>query len=387
MSEDQTNTDLHLPSLFVKGFRGIESLEIPRLGRATLLAGKNGVGKTTILEACRVYALRGYPKLLSDLGQEHEEYSIASDKEGMREDDVDLSGLFYGRQLYKNSLMEIGPSDSQGNSVKIEVVEPNKEQAKEMKELIYGIPDEYHFEKILLIKTAFKKQEHFSPYLIGLSDQRNLFTPYRKMRYWDQRPFPFQILKHETLGPGLISNDQLAGYWDEIALTEWENRITETLCMTLSGSGESVERVTMVGNSAPRSRHARRAVVKLSNHDKPVPLKSLGDGAIRLFSIALALANCRDGFLFLDEAENGIHHSILKDFWKFILKAARQNNTQVLATTHGWDCIKGFAEASKEDEESEGLLLRLEMQNGIHRAIEYSEDELVIAGEQNIEVR
>ena len=35
---------LHLPDLTIKGFRGIDQLSIPRLGRVTLLAGKNGEG-------------------------------------------------------------------------------------------------------------------------------------------------------------------------------------------------------------------------------------------------------------------------------------------------------------------------------------------------------
>ena len=46
---------LHLDSLYISGFRGIPKLEIPRLGRVTLLAGKNGVGKTTVLDAVRMY--------------------------------------------------------------------------------------------------------------------------------------------------------------------------------------------------------------------------------------------------------------------------------------------------------------------------------------------
>ena len=59
MSEPTPDQSLHLPSLVIKNFRGIDELTIPRLGRVTLLAGKNGVGKTTVLDAVRIYAAGG----------------------------------------------------------------------------------------------------------------------------------------------------------------------------------------------------------------------------------------------------------------------------------------------------------------------------------------
>lgn len=58
MSDEAAN-GLHLPNLTVSNFRGIGSLSIERLGRVTLLGGRNGVGKTTVLEAVRTYASRG----------------------------------------------------------------------------------------------------------------------------------------------------------------------------------------------------------------------------------------------------------------------------------------------------------------------------------------
>ena len=65
MDDKQNDNVLLLPDLHIENFRGIKKLTIPRLGRVTLLAGRNGVGKTTVLDAIRVYAARGRHQVLA----------------------------------------------------------------------------------------------------------------------------------------------------------------------------------------------------------------------------------------------------------------------------------------------------------------------------------
>ena len=105
-----------------------------------------------------------------------------------------------------------------------------------------------------------------------------------------------------------------------------------------------------------------------------------------LFGVALALANSRGGFLLIDEAENGIHHSVQKNFWRMVMEAAEANDVQVLATTHSWDCVRGFSQAANELD-AEGRLVRIERDGGKAKAIEYSEVDLGIIAEQGKEVR
>ena len=137
----------------------------------------------------------------------------------------------------------------------------------------------------------------------------------------------------------------------------------------------------MVGDEEGRYRaNGHRAVVKLRNDARPVPLKSLGDGVTRLFAAALALANSRDGFLVVDEAENGIHYSVQRDFWRIILRAAHQYNVQVRATTHSSDCVTGFARAAIERHDALGVYVRLERDGDRVRAVEYTEEELGNSG-------
>ena len=128
-------------------------------------------------------------------------------------------------------------------------------------------------------------------------------------------------------------------------------------------------------------------MVKVRGVDYQVPLRSLGDGAMRTYAVALALAKSSGGFLLIDEAENGIHHSIQPKFWKMVLQTAQRNNVQVIATTHSWDCVKGFAQASSELEDVEGVLYRLEKNEDRLRAVEYSEKNLKAAAKYGIEVR
>ena len=179
-----------------------------------------------------------------------------------------------------------------------------------------------------------------------------------------------------------MDNDSMARFWDSVALTDYEMRAVQALQLIY---GDDVDRVAMIGDDE-RGRQ-RRAVVKIRGQERPVPLKSLGDGAVRIFSTALAIANSRDGFFVIDEAENGIHHSVQADFWKMVMKASFENNVQVLATTHSWDCVVGFSHAAVKIEEVEGRLVRVDRLGDQLRIVEYTEDDLQVVTRQRIEVR
>ena len=126
--------------------------------------------------------------------------------------------------------------------------------------------------------------------------------------------------------------------------------------------------------------------VKISSFDEPLPLRSLGDGMLRLFGIVLSLVHARDGMLLVDEVENGIHYSVQADLWRLIFKVASKLNVQVFATTHSSDSVAAFQAAASESEE-EGVLIRLDRRDGKISALELDEDELEIAIHGEMEVR
>ena len=117
MNDEHRDDRLHLPSLEISGFRGIDALTIERLGRVTLLAGKNSVGKTTVLDAVRVYAARGHYRVLEELLESRQEtvLAICEDVHRMNRFFPDFAALFHGRNVSRSSCISIGPK-SNGDS-------------------------------------------------------------------------------------------------------------------------------------------------------------------------------------------------------------------------------------------------------------------------------
>lgn len=366
---------LPLPDLSLKGFRGIKDLSISRLGRVTLFAGKNGVGKTTLLEAVRLYAARGSYAVLSDILRNREEFRSFPVSTASNDEKILLSdwqSLFYGRQTSPDAGISIG-SQNGGGQISITVGSLSADLSRQLRGSLRPHRGSPPIGSLGLesLKIKFRDKIQEIP-IVYTSDGDLAHSP----------PEIQSDVRCESLGPEVLSNSSIARLWDNVALTDYETRTVQALNLLYS---DTIQRVAVIGETQNLS--GRRAVVKIAGQDHPIPLKSLGDGAVRLFGVALTLANSRDGFLLIDEAENGIHHSIQSDFWKMVLKTAQENNVQVLATTHGWDCVVGFARAATDLDEVEGILVRLEQDDEKIRAIEYAEDALNIAAEQGIEVR
>ena len=341
-----------LESLSIFGFRGIRQLDIPNLAHVTLLTGKNGVGKTTVLDAVRAYVGHGRFAALKDLLVRREELITERFGDNDYEEVPAFDRLFHrsGNDLGSASIGPLGG----GPVLRIE----EKLEAEE---------------KIVDVLFNGKRQRH---------DHREWGEPSSWFDSPSERSPRSSAAKTrcESLGPEPLRSVDLARLWDGVALTDNETLARDALRLAF---GDRVERSAVIGQP-PHSR--RRVVVKFSDYPNPVPLKSLGDGATRMFGVSLALANCRDGILLLDEAENGIHYSLQSKFWSMILCAAEMHNVQVLATTHSKDCIYGFADAALNSN-VDANLVRIGWRKGELRAVEYSKEKLEVAAEQNIEVR
>jgi hypothetical protein len=118
-----------------------------------------------------------------------------------------------------------------------------------------------------------------------------------------------------------------------------------------------------------------------------LPVSIMGDGVQRLGSILMAGIAASGGLLLIDEIENGIHHSVLKQVFEVIGHAARENDVQIFATTHSYECIQAAQAAFAGEHANDLRLHRLEVVKGGLNAITYPGDVLQAALDMEREVR
>ena len=89
--------------------------------------------------------------------------------------------------------------------------------------------------------------------------------------------------------------------------------------------------------------------VQLKNRELPVLLSSLGEGINRYIAILCAIWASQDGYLFIDEIENGIHYTNYEKLWKIIFETSKIANCQIFITTHSKECIEVFNKVNNDD--------------------------------------
>jgi AAA15 family ATPase/GTPase len=129
-------------------------------------------------------------------------------------------------------------------------------------------------------------------------------------------------------------------------------------------------------------------LISYENSDEYVPLNYLGDGFKRIFFIVLKMLSLKGKRILIDEVEIGIHYSKMKDFWVNIMKVCKELDVQLFATTHSNECIEAFFQASKELNEKNIRLIRLqENKDKTIKAICYKEEYIEYIVESNTEER
>ena len=318
-----------LDYLHVVNYRLFKSLQLDTLRRVNLITGKNNTGKTTILEVIRVLESEATPSVVNDILKKRDAFDKILTREEI------FSSMFYRNKAIFHL-----------NSLTIENYEGD----------IFRIDEYTDFEdnKHGIVKTR--------PSRIGAIALNN------------------DHLKDKVVFVPTSLDFDNTDLWKKIDLSPRKKDVIEILNVI-------EKRIVDVGLDV----ESRKPRVLLKNDDHPLPLKNLGEGTNRIFTIALALVNAKNNILLIDEIDLGLHHSVQKKLWEIIFRFSKTLNVQVFATTHSQDCVETFAEVwDKEDNKNEGNYIRLQrnrLDNDVIEPVYYNKNVLLGSVYDNLETR
>ena len=181
----------------------------------------------------------------------------------------------------------------------------------------------------------------------------------------------------------------LVAMWNNISLTRDEDLVIKML----QSFDEKIERVAPqipfrhIGMGTNQSGF----VIKHLDSSDRIPIGSMGDGLWNLLSMSIAITQCKNGFLLVDEIDKGLHVSAMSCMWKMVISAAKALDVQVFATTRSSDCVRSLAQQSEEllagqDRSSAPVVLQ-RIERGRSTATPYTPRQIQIANDQSIDLR
>ncbi|HTJ49451.1 MAG TPA: AAA family ATPase [Cyclobacteriaceae bacterium] len=292
------DTSKHLTYFKVENFKRFESFEMNDLGQFNLILGDNNVGKTSVLEALLIdqSGFKFINNLLTVLGYRNLKPKYNYD---------DLK-FFTNQKLSLNqgknfTRFELITSDGASQQLVLEFDFENQ-----FLKFLGGLPTDVAGYR--LFQSADANYNYSVPFL-----------PFYKGHDNDLAVFYAKLQPDRELRRSFIKSLQV-------------------LVPTL----ENVE----LSISSQRDTYL---IMYQDNVNHSLPLAFFGDGTLKLFRFLAEIIINTNKRLMIDEVDAGIHYSRFKDFWKIILKTARDNNVQLFMTTHNEECIKYFKEVLEND--------------------------------------
>lgn len=375
-----------LERLNVKHFKNIRNLENQHLARVNLITGKNNVGKSTVLEALIIWASKANLEWINRLLRERDElyfFDNDFDKTDPRDRRNNIDGVKSLSSFFCNKSFEEGTDiiqiGDEANFVSLQMIKYVDREIKKQ--------DVQNEDRIILTRERVKvplqsvdeKAEWGLEVAIG---QENVIHPLSRVfsipPVFRIQTSSIQFVKSNMAAGGEAENVAL---WENITLTEKEDFVIQGMQII----EPRLERLAFVKNDFGR---AGKVLGKLKNSNERFPLKSMGDGINRVMQIIMNLVNAQNGYLMIDEFENGLHYSVQEKLWEVVFSLAEKLNVQVFATTHSRDCIEAFAQVVNQDHFlGQGKLIRLENEDGVIREVSFDNIDLKIAKDNDIELR
>ncbi len=316
-----------ITEVLIKNFKCFRQLTIPDLGRITLVAGKNNVGKSALIESLflfcdrvradmilRQYNWRGITMV--PITPEAMWAPIFRDNE-YRTREILLSFTVEGQTEYaKFTFNENFTPPSQSVALPPEQEIPTTEEPSGG----FALDIEYSWNGTSQLSHLF------------IDDQR-------KPALWAEKRELRTISASFFAAKSHLSSREIASQFSVLAREGRENEVLKFLQLI----EPRLEALKIITEGHSSSVHG-----KLAGFPRTLPINLMGEGMEKLLGVILAVTHSPNRLVLIDEIENGLHYSILPAVWKALGQAAREYKAQIVATTHSYECLQAAHEGLSE---------------------------------------
>ena len=276
----------------IKDFKCFKDFKAEGFKRVNLIGGKNNVGKTAFMEACFVNV-----------------------------NSIDINSFSFALaylHMMRNQLEFIGKENNKIFNIFKEA----------LNDILYSVKTNIHDLNFMLNDEDGVKEYNFmlNDYnrIININDFSMGRLTNSNMKFID------------NVG---LSNLGLKDVFESVQKKDKE----EILYKYINEFDNNIYNFKILGGDNPSC--------KVIDRNEYQSINEFGDGLKHYISIICSLYACENGYLFIDEIDNGIHYTQLDRLWEIILTISKEQNVQVFSTTHSKECIESFARVSKELED------------------------------------
>ncbi len=278
--------DEHLEWIEIENFKCFDKLKVEGLERVNLIGGENNVGKTAFMEAVFLnwhsQELEQFAKALEHTIMQRDIFNYIKEvKEkffNRYTEKIDFNNYFKNFNIESNKFISIFKAENI-NLKKITILKLNN--------------NSYKVENNNILSAVMTKEVSNFIYTNGFLKHR--------------LPIYYSVIQLNRKKPFL---NELINYFDS-----------------------RIEEFDIIDNTP------KCFLTPLNDWQD---LSELGDGLKRFITIICSIWASKDGTLFIDEIENGIHYTKLPKLWEIIFKTSKEANCQVFATTHSRETIEAF---------------------------------------------
>lgn len=355
-------------SVTFRNFRGFRHLELPDLAPITLLSGKNNAGKSTVLEGLFLLAGHSDPMCFEKISN-FRSIPIIPDF------DMLWKPLFH--QLNVDDPIQIFARlehDTELTYYREDSYSPQLQDFKGM------TPD---------VMNRFMSSAQ-SGYTLGFQLTQKEIS-YTETGHFVAAPDGIAVNMNTTLSNNQkvampftqMINSRITAFYSPVELfgkLELDGRKSEVLDI-LKKMEPAISDITAITTNGQTQLYGNMG-------GKLLPLRLAGDGMNRLLIIVLSIMENPNSIILIDEIENGFHYSMFPVIWEAIAHTAQESNSQIIATTHSYECVAGAVEGmEKADMKDDFCFFRLAQEKDGRRAYRFSPDVIRTALDAEMEVR